>query len=202
MVSRIYDGKNTLEIIQNVNIAEAIYWLYVAWKDVSTETIIHCFQKCGFKGRSESSIAEDNEMDEEFESLCTQLREDDEITPEVFFNFDHDLTTSAGQINTDLIDWRQQVREEAINEVLPNVSYDSQTRNEVGSDDDEEEEEKVPPQLTTSEALQHLDDLLHFSLNKNDEQLSQLISKAMEKVQNLKLYSMKQSTIKNYFSWK
>ena len=46
-------------------------------------------------------------MNEEFESLCTQLREDNEITPEVFVNFDHDLTTSAGQINTDLIDWPQ-----------------------------------------------------------------------------------------------
>ena len=107
VVSQIYDGKNTSEIIQDVNIAEAIYWLQVAWKDVSTETIIHCFQNCGFKGRSESSIAEDNEMNEEFESLCTQLREDNEITPEVFVNFDHDLTTSAGQINTDLIDWPQ-----------------------------------------------------------------------------------------------
>ena len=121
------------------HIAKAIHWLQVAWKDVSTETITHCFQKCGFKGRSESSIAEDNELDEEFHSLCFQLRKDDKITPEVFVNFDDDLTTSVGQINTDLIDWRQQVREEVINEVLPDVSYDSQTRNEVGSDDDEED---------------------------------------------------------------
>ena len=68
----------------------------------------------GLKEALKSSIAEDNELDEEFESFCSQLSEDYKITPEVFVNFDDDLTTSAGQINTDLIDWRQQVREEAI----------------------------------------------------------------------------------------
>ena len=64
-----------------------------------------------------------------------------------------------------MVDWRQQARYEAIQEVLPAVSGDSPTENEVVSDDDEEEE-NTPRQLTASEALQYLDDLLHF---ENDE---------------------------------
>ena len=46
------------------------------------------------------------------------------------------LTTSNGQINTDLITWRQNAREEAIKEVVPDTSSASQAVNIV-SDDDE-----------------------------------------------------------------
>ena len=48
VVSRIDEGKNSSEIIQDVNIAKSIHWLQVAWRDVSTETIINCSQNCGF----------------------------------------------------------------------------------------------------------------------------------------------------------
>ena len=138
MISRIDEGKNASEIIQDVNIAKAIHWLQVAWRDVSTETIINCFQKCGFGQESVNIITNDNEIDEEFESLLTQLREDDEITVKDFVTFGDNLTTSTGQINTDLIDWRQQAREEAITEVAPDTSSASQAVNVV-SDDDEDD---------------------------------------------------------------
>ena len=138
MISRIDEGKNASEIIQDLNIAKAIHWLQVAWRDVSTETIINCFQKCGFGQESVNIITNDNEIDEEFESLLTQLREDDEITVKDFVTFGDNLTTSTGQINTDLIDWRQQAREEAITEVAPDTSSASQAVNVV-SDDDEDD---------------------------------------------------------------
>ena len=87
MVSRIDEDKNASEIKKDVTIAKAIHWLQVAWRDVSTETIINCFQKSGFGQESVNSITNNNEIDEEFESLITQLREDDEITVEDFVTF-------------------------------------------------------------------------------------------------------------------
>ena len=93
VVSQIDEGKNTSEIIHDVNIAKAIYWLQVARRDVSTETIINCFQICGFGQESVNSITNDNEIDEEFESLLTQPCEDDKITIEDFVTFDDNLTT-------------------------------------------------------------------------------------------------------------
>ena len=51
------------------------------------------------------SISEEDEIDEEFETLLSQLREDDDITVEDFITFDDNLTTSTGQINTYMIDW-------------------------------------------------------------------------------------------------
>ena len=88
VASRIDEGKDASEIIQDVNIAKAIHWLQVAWRDVSTETIINFFQKCGFGQESVNSITNDNEIDEEFESLPTQFLEDDEITVKDFVTFD------------------------------------------------------------------------------------------------------------------
>ena len=111
MVSRIDEGKNASEIIQHVNIAKANHWLQVAWRDVSTEKIINCFQNMWFGQEPVNSITNDSEIDE---NLLTQLCEDDEITVEDIVTFDDNLTTSTGQINTNLIDRRQQARAGAI----------------------------------------------------------------------------------------
>ena len=199
VIPRIDEGKNASEIIQDVNIAKAIHWLQVAWGDVSTETIINCFQKCGFGQESVNSITNDNEIDDEFESLLTQLREDDEITVEDFVTFDDNLTTSTSQINTDLIDWRQETREEAIKEVVPDTSSANQAVNVVSDDDEDDQEEKTPRHHTTSESLQHIDDLLHFSMMENDATLMGLIAEVTEKVQNIELPGLKQSNIERFF---
>ena len=104
VVSRNEKGTNASEIIQDVNVAKALHWSQVARRDVSTETLINCFQKCGFGQGFVNSITNDNVIDEEIKSLLTQLCEDDEITVEDFVIFDN-LTTSIDQINTELIHW-------------------------------------------------------------------------------------------------
>ena len=67
-----------------------------------------------------------------------------------FVTFDDNLTTSTGQINTDLIDWRQKAREEAIKEVAPDTSGASQAVNVVSDNDGNDQEENTPQHLTTS----------------------------------------------------
>ena len=132
-------------------------------------TLYYCFQKCGFGIESVNSITNNSEIDEELESLPTQLHEDDKITVEDFVTFNDNLTTSTGQVNTDLIDWRQEAREQAIKEIVPDTSSASQAVNVVSEDDEDDQERKNPRHLTTSEALEHLDDLLHFYMMENDE---------------------------------
>ena len=153
MVWRSGKGKNTSEIIGDVNIAKANHWLQVAWRDASTETTISCFQKRGFGQEPVNSITNDNEIDEKFESLLIQLQEYDEITAEDFVTFDDNLTTSTCQINIHLIDLRQQAREEAIKDVVPDIFSASQAVNVVSDDDEDDQEENNPRHLTTSETL-------------------------------------------------
>ena len=66
---------------------------------MSTDTIVHCFQKCGFKISEANSTCKDGKIDEEFATLLNQLRDHDNITIE-----DFKTSTSPGQINTDLVD--------------------------------------------------------------------------------------------------
>lgn len=63
VVSRIDEGK---KIIHEVIITKAIHWLQVVWKDVSTETIVPCYQKCNLEKPEPNSTCIDSKIDEEF----------------------------------------------------------------------------------------------------------------------------------------
>ena len=97
-----------------------------------------------------------------------------------------------------MIDSRQQAREEAINDVVPDIFSASQAVNVVSDDDEDDQEENTPRHLTKSEALQHLDDLLHFYMMENDATLTGLIAEVTDKVQNIKLSALKQSNIETF----
>ena len=154
-------------------------------------TLYYCFQKIGFGLESVNSITNNSEIDEELESLPTQLHEDDKITVEDFVTFNDNLTTSTGQVNTDLIDWRQQAREQAIKEIVPDTSSASQAVNVVSDDDEDDQEKKTPRHLTTSEALEHLDDLFHFYTMDNNATLTGLIAEVTDKIPKYKVVCLK-----------
>ena len=97
-----------------------------------------------------------------------------------------------------MIDSRQKAREEAIKELVPDNSSVSQVVNVVSDNEEDDQEENTPRHLTTSEALQHLDDLLHFSMMENDATLTGLIAEITDKVQNIKLSALKQSNIERF----
>ena len=67
--------------------------------------------------------------------------------------------------------------------------------NVVSDDDEDDQGENTPRHVTTSEALQYLDDFLYFSMMGNDVTLTELITEVTDKVQNIKLSALKQSNI-------
>ena len=97
-----------------------------------------------------------------------------------------------------MIDWRQQARQDAIQEVSPDVPGSFQSEVISGDDDDEEEEDNIPRQLSAIQALKNLDELLNFSLNQNNETLTTLITEAIETVETIKLSSQRQSNVTNF----
>ena len=105
------------------------------------------------------------------------------------------LTTSTCQINTDLIEWCQQLESKLLKEVVPDTSSASQAVNVVSDDDEDDQGENTPRHVTTLEALQYLDDFLYFSMMGNDVTLTELITEVTDKVQNIKLSALKQSNI-------
>ena len=77
-------------------------------------------------------------------------------------------------------------------------SSTSQAINIVSDDDGDDQEEDTPRHLTISEALQHLNDLLHFFMMENDTTLTGVIAEVTDKVQNIKLSSLNQSDIERF----
>ena len=88
-----------------------------------------------------------------------------------FITFDDNVTTFPGELNSDLVSWREKAREEAIEDVVSNDLYSNEGQSPEVISDDEDHEDTVHSELTTSQALQHLDKLLEFSIAKNDETL-------------------------------
>ena len=101
--------------------------------------------------------------------------------------FDDDVSTSPGQINTNLVDQREKAWEEAIEDVVSNDLDSNEAQNPDVISDDKDHEDTVLLELTTSLALQHLDKLLEFSIAKNDETLFRLLSEVTHVVENIKI---------------
>ena len=80
------------------------------------------------------------------------------------------------------MDWRQQAWDEAFKEIVPDASSASQAVNVVSDGDEDDQEENTPRHLTTSEALQHLYDLLHSSMMENDATLTGLTAEVTDRV--------------------
>ena len=194
VVSWIDGGKKASDLIPAVNIAKGIHWLKVAWKDVSTDTIVHSFQKCGLKTSEANSTWKDIEIDEEFAIILNQLCDDDDITVQEFITFDDHVTISCGQINTDFVNWREKAREEAIENVVPNDFYrnEGQKRIQLSWGHSSFRTYNITDIATSGQAA--------WILNKsNDETLSGLPSEVINAAENIKISSLRQSNIPRFF---
>ena len=72
-----------------------ITWLQTGWKNVVSETIRHCFKKCGFDVGNTSVVNE--EFDTEFQKLFAQIS--DETTIDEYIDFDFATVTSEPTVN-------------------------------------------------------------------------------------------------------
>ena len=86
-----------------------------------------------------NSTRKESKIVEEFATLFNQRRDDD-ITVKDFITFDDNVTTSPGQINTDLVLWREKIWEEAIEDVVP-INLDSNEGLNLGVIFDDEDHE-------------------------------------------------------------
>ena len=86
VISRINDNVKATDIIQEVDVLKAISWIKSAWGEVSEETIVNCFKKCGFRKSQPDVQLTDFAEEEEFESLVKELSTDNSAAE--YINFD------------------------------------------------------------------------------------------------------------------
>ena len=76
MISRINKNVKATDIVQEVDVLKAISWIKSAWGELSEETIVNCFKKCGFWKSQLDVQLTDFAQEEELESLVKELSTD------------------------------------------------------------------------------------------------------------------------------
>ena len=90
VISRVDDNKRASDIINEINILKVIGWVKSAWREVTSDTIKHCFEKCGSPTDDNAATAQDS--DEEFEMLFNEISENCSI--DEYVEVDNTLETS------------------------------------------------------------------------------------------------------------
>ena len=107
------DNKRASDIINEINILKVINWIKSAWREVTSDTIKHCFEKRGFP--NDDYVATVQDSDEEIEMLFNEISENCSI--DEYVEEDNTLATSE-EVEVSKMDWREKLRNECIEEVV------------------------------------------------------------------------------------
>ena len=85
-----------------------------AWEQVSDQTVINCFRKCGFRKKVQDGDVQTLDQDEEgeFANLVKELA--GEVDPDNYVDFDKDIASSMPAVDAGSIFWRREIRKEII----------------------------------------------------------------------------------------
>ena len=104
VISGVDDNKRASDIINEVNILKVVGWFKSSWREVTSFTIKHCFEKCGFP--TDDYVATAQDSDKEFEMLFNEISENCSI--DEYFEVDNTLATSE-KVDLSKIDWREKI---------------------------------------------------------------------------------------------
>ena len=177
--------------MNEINILKVIGWVKSAWREVTSDTIKHCFKKCDFLTNDYVPTARDS--DKEFEILFNKIWEN--CTIDEYVKVDNTLATSE-EVDVSKIDWRKKLRNECIKEVL-NV----ETANSDLEDEEEDESQKCSSSsvITPKEALLLLDKLHLFPAYNENNDLQHRINDIITTIEGISIRTKKQASITDFF---
>ena len=196
VISRINDNVKATDIIQEVDVLKAISWIKSAWGEVSEETIVNCFKKCGFR-KSQPDVQLTDFAEEEFESLVKELSTD--VSAAEYIDFDREVVTSQPSIDVKNIAWRQESRQNAIDTVM-GCHNDQEHLKDIESDDEEVTIDDSLAIKSISEALQLVDRITCFTRQYEDGEINESLEVVTEKLQGIMIRNRQQKKITDYFS--
>ena len=197
VISRINDNVKATDIIQEVDVLKAISWIKSAWGEVSEETIVNCFKKCGFRKSQPDVQLTDFAEEEEFESLVKELSTD--VSAAEYIDFDREVVTSQPSIDVKNIAWRQESRQNAIDTVM-GCHNDQEHLKDIESDDEEVTIDDSLAIKSISEALQLVDRITCFTRQYEDGEINEWLEVVTEKLQDIMIRNRQQKKITDYFN--
>ena len=154
MIPRINDNVKATDIIQEVDVLKAISCIKSAWGEVSGETIVNCFKKCGYRKSQPNVQLTDFAEEEKFESLVKELSTD--VSATECINFDREVVTSQPSIDVKNIARRQDSRQNTI-DIVMGCHNNQENLKDIESDDEEVNIDDSLAIKSISEALQLVD---------------------------------------------
>lgn len=154
------------EILRQITILQAIYWVSGAWREVESDTIVKCFRKCGFTAEVLSSGLPQSVEVEVLESDT----DDDDDCPLAVLKMARDLFDCEFR---DLVEIDKAVHtcdnsmtnwERDASEILNDINGESTDCGSVETEEDEDTSE--PKHVTLSQVAEYLSGLKDFALCK------------------------------------
>lgn len=161
LISKIQQCSNLSELLKNISVLDAIYWIDRAMKNIPSSCVTKCFIKAGFLYKED--IVEEDESDEfqldnDLSDLCKEAQA--EISASTFISFDNQNYTSG-------------VYKKAIELVQDDEEEKEEKSNE--SNDIVEDQSKGQKITTFAEALFAVEGLEEFAAEKNNSKLMEAI---------------------------
>ena len=197
VISRINDNVKATDIIQEVDVLKAISWIKSAWGEVSEETIVNCFKKCGFRKSQPDVQLTDFAEEEEFESLVKELSAN--VSATEYIDFDREVVTSQPSIDVKNKAWRQESRQNAIDTVM-GCHNDQEHLKDFESDDEEVIIDDSLALKLISKALQLVDRITCFTRQYEDGKINESLEVVTEKLQDIMIRNRQQKKITDYFN--
>ena len=197
VISRITGSVKATDIIQKVDVLKAISWIKSAWGEVSEETIVNCFKKCGSRKSQPDVQLTDFAKEEEFESLVKEFSTD--VSAAEYIDFDREVVTSQPSIDVKDIAWPQESSQNAIDTVMGRHN-DQEHLKDIESDAEEVTTDDSLAIKSISKALQLVDQITCFTRQCEDGEINESLEVVTEKLQDIMIRNRQQKKITDYFN--
>ncbi|XP_045178721.2 tigger transposable element-derived protein 4-like [Mercenaria mercenaria] len=158
------------QVLKEISILDAIYWINGSWKEVTPTTIQKCFAKCGFDQISESDLvvnecdSDDDSDDDDVEVPLAVLRMSHELFGCEYHELvDLDKSVPTCDENNSIVDWDKNAGD---------ILIELQSSKDVCDNDecdDGVDSDRPETVITMSEASDMLDKLKMFALSKGQD---------------------------------
>ena len=179
-------GQDISQLLKNVTVLDAVYWIAAAVKDINADTVTRCFVRCGFFDASASHGSDDLDEFDNDDRICladllrrwkTVVNSTDDETVETYVTFDDDVETCGTPCLGDA--WIQ------TNEDVEDEDYD------------EPPAKPVPTRRQIVSSFESIEDYCRYA-EMNDE--LHLVVKLKDSVTRHMDAKAKQTDIRNFFS--
>ena len=181
--------KDSSQLLKDITILEAIYWVAKSWQEVEASTITKCFYRCGFANSTDEVIETVEEVAPCVERVSQQLFHCDFMQLQ---DIDNELETC----DTEDIDWNKYA-----SDLLADFRSTEHEEEEEEEAVNENEETQKECEVSASEARAHVDKLKTYATQKGINEMFDTIVNLEELFIKDRLQSSnQQKKINDFFS--